>query len=132
MKIVQGPQLGLSVVRRCSYTCGVGPTISETSSVIFLKKVLCAAYREIRKYHRKNMIDDAATLMEGTEAMAFNEAGSPGIRAQLVERRTNTLVMDFVVEGDAHSTHVLNAISPAWTCALPFAQHVVNQCLPAK
>ena len=96
VKVVLGPQLGLSVVRRCSYSCGVGPTISETSSVIFLKKVLCAAYREIRKYHRKNMIDDAATLMEGTQAMAFNEAGSPGIRAQLVERRTNTLVMCYV------------------------------------
>ena len=86
------------------------------------------AWQEIRKYHRQNMIDDAATLMDGTKAMAFNEAGRPGIRAQLVERRTNTLVMDFVVEGDEHSTHVLNAISPAWTCAIPFAQHVVNQC----
>jgi len=78
------------------------------------------------------MIDDAVTLMDGTEAMAFKEAGRPGIRAQSVERRTNALVMDFVVEGDAHSTHVLNAISPAWTCALPFAQHVVTQCLQTK
>ena len=78
------------------------------------------------------MIDDAATLMEGTEAMAFNEAGRPGIRAQLVKRRTNTLVMDFVVEGDAHSTHVLNAISPAWTCALPFAKYIVEQFVISK
>ena len=23
--------------------------------------------------------------------------------------------MDFVVDGDAHSTHMLNAVSPAWT-----------------
>jgi hypothetical protein len=30
--------------------------------------------------------------------------------------------MDFVLEGDKYSTHVLNAVSPAWTCALSFAK----------
>jgi hypothetical protein len=34
--------------------------------------------------------------------------------------------MDFVIEGDAHSTHLLNAVSPGWTCAIPFAQYAVN------
>jgi (S)-2-hydroxyglutarate dehydrogenase len=89
-------------------------------------------WQEIRKYRRKNMIDDAASMMEGTEAMGFNEAGIPGIRAQLVERRTNALVMDFVVEGDSNSTHVLNAISPAWTCALPFAAYLVDFSLQSN
>jgi hypothetical protein len=32
--------------------------------------------------------------------------------------------MDFVLEGDKHSTHVLNAVSPAWTCALSIAKYV--------
>jgi hypothetical protein len=32
--------------------------------------------------------------------------------------------MDFVIEGDKNSTHVLNAVSPAWTCALSFANYV--------
>jgi hypothetical protein len=35
--------------------------------------------------------------------------------------------MDFVIEGDAHSTHLLNAVSPGWTCSIPFACHVVDQ-----
>lgn len=90
------------------------------------------AWQEIRKYRLKHMLTDAATLMVGVESMGFKEPGRPGIRAQLVDRRRNELVMDFVVEGDEKSTHVLNAISPAWTCALPFAQHVVNQCLQTK
>ena len=72
------------------------------------------------------------TLVYVLGSIIGTEAGRPGIRAQLVDRRRNDLVMDFVVEGDAQSTHVLNAISPAWTCALPFAQHVVNQCLQTK
>jgi L-2-hydroxyglutarate oxidase len=35
--------------------------------------------------------------------------------------------MDFRVEGDGRSFHVLNAVSPAFTCALPFAAHCVDQ-----
>jgi hypothetical protein len=32
--------------------------------------------------------------------------------------------MDFVIEDDAHAFHVLNADSPGFTCALPFAAPV--------
>ena len=34
--------------------------------------------------------------------------------------------MDFVVEGDNDSIHVLNAVSPAFTCCFPFAAWVVD------
>lgn len=87
------------------------------------------ARHELRKQRRANMTADAATLLAGAEAMGFHRRGQPGIRAQLVERNSNRLVMDFVIEGDARSVHVLNAVSPALTCAIPFAEHVVNQCL---
>jgi hypothetical protein len=32
----------------------------------------------------------------------------------------------FIIEGDEKSTHILNAVSPGWTCAIPFASHVVD------
>jgi len=35
--------------------------------------------------------------------------------------------MDFVLEGDKQSMHILNAISPGLTCALPFADYVCDQ-----
>jgi L-2-hydroxyglutarate oxidase LhgO len=35
--------------------------------------------------------------------------------------------MDFVIQGDERSMHVLNAVSPGWTCSIPFARHVVDQ-----
>lgn len=35
--------------------------------------------------------------------------------------------MDFVVEGDARSVHILNAVSPAFTCSFPFAEWVVQK-----
>jgi len=31
------------------------------------------------------------------------------------------------VRGDANSTHVLNAVSPAWTSSLAVAEYVVTQ-----
>jgi len=50
----------------------------------------------------------------------------PGIRAQLIDTRTADLLSDFVIEPGPKSTHVLNAVSPAFTSSLPFAEHVVG------
>lgn len=50
-----------------------------------------------------------------------------GIRAQLLDKKTNELVQDFVLEHDKKSTHILNAVSPAFTCSFAFAKYVVNE-----
>lgn len=52
-----------------------------------------------------------------------------GIRAQLVDRRTLVFVHDFVIESADHSTHVLNAVSPAFTAAFAFADLVADRVL---
>ena len=49
-----------------------------------------------------------------------------GIRPQLYDVRTRRLEMDFVVERTPHSLHVLNAISPEFTCALPFGEFLAG------
>ena len=50
-----------------------------------------------------------------------------GIRAQLLNTKTNELIQDFVVEHTENSTHILNAVSPAFTCSFSFAEYVVNE-----
>lgn len=50
----------------------------------------------------------------------------PGIRAQLVDTRKAELLSDFVIEAGPRSTHVLNAVSPAFTSSAPFAEYVVG------
>jgi L-2-hydroxyglutarate oxidase LhgO len=45
----------------------------------------------------------------------------------LLDTRTKKLEMDFVLEGDDRSMHVLNAVSPGWTCSIPFAAHVAAE-----
>jgi len=85
------------------------------------------AVEELRKYSRAHLATLAAELATEVRVSDYTEWGRPGIRAQLMDVRTRKLEMDFVIEGDARSLHVLNAVSPAWTCSLPFAAHVCDQ-----
>jgi L-2-hydroxyglutarate oxidase LhgO len=85
------------------------------------------AVEEVRKYSRARMVELASVLVEGVDPGRYRRWAKPGIRAQLLDNRTRKLEMDFVIEGDAKSLHVLNAVSPAFTCALPFAEDVCNE-----
>lgn len=85
------------------------------------------AVEEIAKYSRGKMVELASVLAEGVDEKNYVQWGRPGIRAQLLDITKKTLEMDFVLEGDRRSMHVLNAVSPAFTCSLPFAGHVCDQ-----
>ena len=84
------------------------------------------AFEEIRKYNKKHFIGLAQKMVQSIDPLGFTEFTAVGIRAQLLNKQTKELVQDFIVEGDAKSTHILNAVSPAFTCAFPFAEHVTN------
>ena len=49
-----------------------------------------------------------------------------GIRAQLLDRKSGTLVQDFRLEQGPASTHVLNAISPAFTASFALADLILE------
>jgi L-2-hydroxyglutarate oxidase LhgO len=85
------------------------------------------ALEEVRKYSRQRLITLASKLANGVFPEHYRRWGEPGIRAQLLDIKHRKLVMDFVIQGDAHSTHLLNAVSPGWTCAIPFARYAVDQ-----
>lgn len=84
------------------------------------------AMEEVRKYNKNYFIGLACKMVQQIDPEGFTEFTQPGIRAQLLDKKTLALVQDFVVEGDAKSTHVLNAVSPAFTCAFPFSEFVVK------
>jgi len=41
-----------------------------------------------------------------------------------VNVETRELVNDFIIECNEESMHLLNVVSPGWTCAFPIADHV--------
>ena len=81
---------------------------------------------EIPKLSRSYLLREAEKLSSRIDVSQFNRPGKPGIRAQLFDRQQGKLEMDYVVEGDATSTHILNAVSPGWTTCLSFAQYVTD------
>lgn len=85
------------------------------------------AFEEVRKYYKPYFIGLATRMVQAIDPHGFGDFLAPGIRAQLLNRQTLELVQDFVVEGDAFSTHLLNAVSPAFTCSFALARHLVNQ-----
>ena len=85
------------------------------------------AMKELAKYSKARMVALVSTLLEGVQPKHYQTWGLAGIRAQLLDTRKRKLEMDFVLEGDHHSMHVLNAVSPAFTCCLPFAAYVCAQ-----
>ncbi len=87
---------------------------------------------EVPKYWRRHLVGQARRMVPDVRQEAFTKRGRPGVRAQLLHLPTRRLEMDFVVRGDARSTHVLNAVSPAWTSSLAFADHVVSQVMPGS
>ena len=85
------------------------------------------AIEEVRKYSRKKMVSLASEMVKETRIDHYTRWGAPGIRAQLVNIKNKELEMDFVIEGDDGSMHILNAVSPGFTCSIPFSRHVVDE-----
>lgn len=84
------------------------------------------AYEEMHKYNKKYFVSLATKMVKKIDVDGFNQWSKPGIRAQLLNIKTLELLQDFVVEGDSKTTHVLNAVSPAFTSSFPFAKWVVD------
>lgn len=84
------------------------------------------AWQEGRRCFKAHFVAAAQSIVPRLRAEHLIPTEKVGIRAQLLDRETGHLVNDFLVESAAHSTHVLNAISPAWTSSFPFARYVCD------
>ncbi|MEO6201849.1 MAG: L-2-hydroxyglutarate oxidase [Nitrospirales bacterium] len=88
------------------------------------------AFQELRKYSRSHLVTLASALLDGVQPGHYTSWGRPGIRAQLVNMKEKSLQMDFVLEGDDKSMHILNAVSPGFTCSIPFSEYVCERIQP--
>jgi L-2-hydroxyglutarate oxidase LhgO len=152
---LKNPFLGVHFTKMADETIKIGPTaipalwrenyggihklnLAEMAEIGGLEAKLYAtnafgfrdlANEEMKKYNRKHFIALACRMVKGIDPDGFGDFTNPGIRAQLLDRRANKLLNDFVIEADEHSVHVLNAVSPAFTCAFPFAAYVAQKYL---
>ena len=85
------------------------------------------AIEELKKYSKSSLVHLAKLLVADVKKEQFTRFGVPGIRAQLLNTKTKSLEMDFIVEGDKHSMHILNNVSPGFTSSFPFSRYIVDQ-----
>ncbi len=111
------------------FNLGEALEILGHESMLFLKNSFGfrdLAFEEMNKYNKKYFVGLAQNMVQSIDPEGFTEYTNPGIRAQLLDKTSLKLVQDFVVEGDDKSIHVLNAVSPAFTCSLSFSSYIVK------
>ena len=82
---------------------------------------------EFLKYGKSRFLKAVRKLAPALQSEDILPSDKIGIRAQLVDIRAKKLVMDLVIEKGPDSTHILNAISPAFTSAFSFAEVITDQ-----
>lgn len=99
----------------------------DQSKLFFMNpKFRHLALTEPKKSFSRYFYQDAKELVHHLEPEWISPCRKVGIRPQLVNKKTNELEMDFILIKNKQQLHVLNAISPAFTCSLAFADYVVN------
>ena len=125
------PFLGVHLTVKVDGTIKIGPTarppwLVGAKLLVTNRELRQHAWAELRKMSRAHLVALASRLATGVRRADYTRWGTPGERAQLYDIRRKALEMDFVIERDDRSLHILNAVSPGFTCALSFAAHVAD------
>lgn len=89
-------------------------------------------HSEIEKYRKRHFVAAVRRLVPDIREDDLMPSKKVGIRPQLINLQTQKLEMDFVIKTTPDSVHVLNAISPAFTCAFAFSELLVDRCHGAR
>ena len=85
------------------------------------------AFREIQYLIKNNILKKTSELTSENLRNINFEWHSPGIRAQLFNQSTKSLEKDFVLINKDNTFHILNSISPAWTCSFINAKETISK-----
>jgi len=147
------PFLGVHVTPSPDGTVSLGPTaipawgrenyralegVEPLMALAFLGDLASQWWRNaggFRRYAREQalhgfkplFLQAAQALVPGLRSEHLIPSQKVGIRAQLYDRSSGTLVEDFRLEQAPASTHVLNAISPAFTASFALADLILDQ-----
>ena len=86
-------------------------------------------FNDVAKINRRVLIRSASFLVPKVRDVKSWKRYPSATRAQLVNLENGKLEQDFVVEHSSNSTHVLNAVSPGWTSAMPFGDYIALQVI---
>jgi len=84
------------------------------------------SWQEGSRYIKPRFAAAAKKILPRLKTRDLLPSNKVGIRAQMLDIEKGRMVNDFLVESGYDSTHIINAISPAWTSAFPFARYICD------
>jgi len=84
-------------------------------------------HQEASLFLKSKFLENMRKIIPRLSSNDLDRSSKVGIRAQLLDKKRNELVMDFLIERKGNTTHVLNAVSPAFTSAFSFAKYILNK-----
>jgi L-2-hydroxyglutarate oxidase LhgO len=93
------------------------------------KLLMTLALSELPKVSTRQLVRDGERLVPNSKHIESWKYKQPGIRAQLINVDEGRFEMDFIVRESEGVVHVLNAVSPGWTAAIPFAKYIFENFL---
>ena len=81
------------------------------------------------KVLERTLVSESSQLVPSVTEIRGWHRKPPGIRSQLIHMPSGKLEQDFIINEDSKSTHILNAVSPGWTSALPLGKYVSERIL---
>lgn len=89
-------------------------------------------WQEGRRYFKPWFTQAAQALLPRLRSAHLLSSNKVGIRAQILDQHTGKLVNDFLVEQHGNATHILNAISPAFTSSFPLARYICDHYIEKR
>ena len=89
-------------------------------------ELLGLAREEFMKLYTRPLLKRTEKLSSSLTRNKNWQKHPAGIRAQIINTETNAIEMDYIVESQKNVVHILNAVSPGWTSAIPFTRWVVE------
>ena len=84
------------------------------------------AHQEIPRFIKARFVESAKKLIPNLSEHDLVKSRKVGIRAQLFDKKKRELAMDFIVHSTQNETHVLNAVSPAFSSSFSFSKYIVK------
>ena len=78
------------------------------------------------------MIKEAKKIIPKIKLNDIEPSKKVGIRSQLYDSLNNKFEDDFICKNGYHSTHLMNAISPAFTSSFELADLIIDNSLLSK
>ena len=134
-KVKIGPT-AIPILGREQYSLASGWSLSDIGQALVATNALIRGSAhsfsdilksELPKLKQSLLVKESATLVPSARQIKEWKKKPPGIRSQLVNIKSGRLEQDFIVENFHNSTHILNAVSPGWTSAIPFGRWVATE-----